>query len=301
MSDASLTEIAHGARAAHALADGMVERRRWRARRGLAIVLVLAGVLVLADAVLTLVWQEPISALYAKLRQDQLGSALHGEETAALTPLQLRALASLGDERSRIAYLAAQLEHHARTGDAVGRIVIPRIGVSFVVVKGTTTSALMSGPGIYSDTPFPGDAHTTAIAGHRTTYLAPFRHIDALHAGSRITLRMPYARFIYTVIGQKVVQPTDVAAAVDDVGYTRLVLSACTPLFSAAKRLLVYARLSQTVPVGAARDLPGGALARPIPASVAPKAGTTPAPATGAPSKAVLEPIENDLLPPLSS
>ena len=68
---------------------------------------------------------------------------------------------------------------------------------------------------------------------------------------------MPYAHFTYTVIGQRVVAPTDVAAAVADVGYSRLVLSACTPLFSAAKRLLVYARLTRTVPVGAARVLPG--------------------------------------------
>ncbi len=71
---------------------------------------------------------------------------------------------------------------------------------------------------------------------------------------------MPYAHFTYTVIGQEVVAPTDVRAAVDQVGYSRLVLSACTPLFSAAKRLLVFARLTRTVPVGAARRLPGGVL-----------------------------------------
>ncbi len=75
---------------------------------------------------------------------------------------------------------------------------------------------------------------------------------------------MPYAHFTYTVTGQRVVAPTDVAAAVASVGYTRLVLSACTPLFSAAKRLLVYARLTRTVPVGAARVLPGDAIPRPI-------------------------------------
>jgi hypothetical protein len=96
-------------------------------------------------------------------------------------------------------------------------------------------------------------AGTTAIAGHRTTYLAPFRHIDALHAGNRIELDMPYAHFTYTVLGTRVVSPSDVEAAVGGVGYTRLVLSACTPLFSAAKRLLVFARLTRTTPVGAAR------------------------------------------------
>ena len=69
---------------------------------------------------------------------------------------------------------------------------------------------------------------------------------------------MPYAHFTYTVIGQRVVLPTDVSRRRSaSVGYTRLVLSACTPLFSAEKRLLVYARLTRTVPVGAARVLPG--------------------------------------------
>lgn len=222
------------------------------------MVLILAGALVLIDAGVTLVWQEPISALYAKLRQDHLSGVLRAAERAPPTPVEQRALASLPDERRRIAFLAHELERHAGEGDAVGRIVIPRIGASYVVVKGTDTSALESGPGIYSETSFPGVAGTTAIAGHRTTYLAPFRHIDALRQGSRILVNMPYAHFTYTVIGQRVVAPTDVRAAVGEVGYTRLVLSACTPLFSAAKRLLVFARLTRTVPEGAARRLPGG-------------------------------------------
>jgi hypothetical protein len=75
---------------------------------------------------------------------------------------------------------------------------------------------------------------------------------------------MPYAHFTYTVTGQQVVWPNDVQAAVSQVGYSRLVLSACTPVFSAEKRLLVFARLTRTVPEGAARLLPGGAIAHPI-------------------------------------
>jgi hypothetical protein len=75
---------------------------------------------------------------------------------------------------------------------------------------------------------------------------------------------MPYAHFTYTVTGRRVVAPGDVEAAIANVGYPRLVLSACTPLFSAAKRLLVYARLTRTVPAGAARWLPGGVVPVPI-------------------------------------
>jgi len=224
-----------------------------RALRVLALVLILIGALALIDAAVTIVWQEPFSALYAKLRQDHLSGALAKEERATPTPREAHALVGLPDERARIAFLARELQRSAGDGSPVARIVIPRIGASFVVVKGTSTSDLESGPGVYPETVFPGIAGTTAIAGHRTTYLAPFRHIDELRPGSRILLNLPYAHFTYTVIGNRVVAPTDVRAAVGDVGYPRLVLSACTPLFSAAKRLLVFARLTSTAPVGAGR------------------------------------------------
>lgn len=225
--------------------------------RALAVVLVAAGALALADAAVTLVWQEPFSALYAKIMQDHLSGDLRRVERAQPTPLERHALASLADQQARIAYLAGELQRTAASGSAVGRILIPRIGANFVVVKGTGTEELKSGPGIYPETSFPGVGGTTAIAGHRTTYLAPFRHIDALGVGSRIMLFMPYAHFTYAVTGQRVVSPDDVDAAVADIGYSRLVLSACTPLFSASHRLLVYARLTRTLPVGAARTLGG--------------------------------------------
>lgn len=234
-----------------------------KALRVLAVALILAGTIALLDAAVTLIWQEPFSAIYAKLRQDHLNGALAKVDRAVPSASEKRALVDLADVRRRVAFLAGSLEGRAKNGSAVGRIEIPRIGADFVVVKGTGTSELQSGPGVYPETVFPGMAGTTAIAGHRTTYLAPFRHIDELRKGSAISLRMPYALFTYSVIEKRVVSPTDVAAAVGNVGYTRLVLSACTPLFSAAKRLLVYARLTRVQPLGAARvpvaDRPAGA------------------------------------------
>jgi sortase A len=257
------------------------------------VLLILVGALALIDAGVTLVWQEPLSALYAKLRQDHLSGALRAAERAAPTPVERRALASLPDERRKIAFLARELEHHAGDGSAVGRITIPSIGASYVMVKGTDVSDLESGPGIYSETNFPGVPGTTAIAGHRTTYLAPFRHVDLLREGSRILVNMPYAHFTYTVVGKMVVAPTDVRAATGNVGYTRLVLSACTPLFSAAKRLLVFARLTRTVPEGAARRLPGSPVVQPIEAAHRVSAfGGSPAPR----SPTVLESRQPDIL-----
>jgi sortase A len=247
--------------------------RSARALHAVAMLLILAGGLALIDAVVTLVWQEPITALYAMLQQDRLSGDLRKVERAAPTPRERRMLASLPDERARIAFLAGELERHAGNGAAVGRIVIPRVGASYVVVKGTDTEDLIRGPGIYTETSFPGIRGTTAIAGHRTTYLAPFREINFLKPGNHILLYMPYAHFTYTVTGQRVVSPSDVRAAVADVGYSRLVLSACTPVFTAEKRLLVYARLTRTVPVGAARLLPGGAAPQPIEAQPRPAAG----------------------------
>ncbi|HEV3046956.1 MAG TPA: class E sortase [Solirubrobacteraceae bacterium] len=238
-----------------------------RAARAVAIVLVAVGCLALADALVTLVWQEPISALYASIRQHDLGSSLRGVERAPPSPAERHTLASLSDERARIAFLARELERRSHNGAAVGRIMIPRVGADYVMVKGTDTADLISGPGIYPETSFPGIPGTTAVAGHRTTYLAPFREINFLKPGNHILLYMPYAHFTYTVTGQRVVWPSDVGAAVSQVGYSRLVLSACTPVFSAEKRLLVYARLTRTVPVGAARTLPGGATPVPIEAT----------------------------------
>jgi sortase A len=227
-------------------------RRGSRARLALASLMIAAGLLLLADAGVTLVWQEPISALYAQLKQEHLGGELRALDRAQPTSATQQALARLHEQRRRIDYLASALQHQAKAGSAVGRIRIPAIGASFVVVKGTGTSELENGPGIYPETSFPGIPGTTAIAGHRTTYLAPFRHIDALRAGDSIALEMPYGHFTYHVIGSRVVLPTDVSV-LDPVGYSRLVLSACTPLFSASHRLIVFARLSSTLPLGAAR------------------------------------------------
>jgi sortase A len=226
--------------------------------KGLSWVLIGAGLLALADAGITLVWQEPLTALYATIQQENLRGSLRALDRAAPSQAVAARLALLHRVDARIALLAEQLESKASEGSAVGRIEIPHIGADFVVVNGTDTASLEEGPGIYSRSSypqrtFPGLHGTTAIAGHRTTYLAPFRHIDSLHKGDRIILTMPYGRFTYTVTAQSVVLPNDVGAVVAPAGYPRLVLSACTPLFSASHRLLVFARLTSTTPLGAAR------------------------------------------------
>jgi sortase A len=222
-----------------------------RALRAISTVLILAGVLMIADAGVTLAWQEPVSALLARIEQNKLSGQLDRIEQAGPTRVQRRVLAALDTQRRRIAFLAREARRTAQTGDPIGRIAIPRIGADFVVVQGTDTASLRKGPGHYPSTTFPGLPGTVAIAGHRTTYLAPFRNVDQLKRGDPIVLTMPYGRFSYLVQGTKIVPPTALWVT-RDVGYQRLVLSACHPLYSAAKRIIVFARLRRVVPRGAA-------------------------------------------------
>jgi sortase A len=223
-----------------------------RALRALSTVLIIAGVLLIADAGITLAWQEPISAIYARITQDRLGDDLRARERAQPTQLELRALAQLRTERRRIAFLARALRRDVKRGDALGRLRIRKIGSSFVVVQGTDGTSLQKGPGHYPDTSMPGLPGTVAIAGHRTTYLAPFRHINDLHKGDRIELEMPYARFTYVVEKTRIVSPSQYSV-VKAVGYDRLVLTACHPLYSAAQRIVVFARQVGVAARGAAR------------------------------------------------
>ena len=222
-----------------------------RPLRALSTVLIVAGVLMLTDAALTIAWQEPVSGVYAHIVQSRLGNDLHDLELERPSAVELAALAALRSEQRRMAFLARRLRTTAGPGSAVGRIRIPKIGASFVVVVGTDTSTLRKGPGIYDQVPFPGAPGTTAIAGHRTTYLAPFRNIDQLNPGDEITVEMPYGRFTYAVERTRIVAPTEVSV-IKRVDFDRLVLSACHPLYSAAKRIVVFARLVGSQARGAA-------------------------------------------------
>ncbi len=221
--------------------------RTRRALRVFSSVLIVAGAIVLSDAVATLLWQEPVSAVYAHFQQGELGNQLVELEQAPLAPAEKRALAKIPDPTRRLAFQARALKRRLEPGDPMGRIVIPAISASDVFVQGTGASDLRKGPGHYPATPLPGEHGTVAIAGHRTTYGAPFRNVDKLDPGDRIELRMPYARFIYRVERTKIVPPTELSVT-DRVDHDRLVLSACHPLYSAAQRIIVFARLESSVP-----------------------------------------------------
>jgi len=214
---------------------------RRRALRALATVLIVAGALVLADGVATLVWQEPLTAVYARVQQERLDDELAELEQAGPAPDGRRVVARQPDQRRRAAAAARAHARRLEPGDAVGRLRIPALGLSTVTVEGTDGADLRNGPGHYEDSVLPGQRGTVALAGHRTTYGAPFRRLDELERGDRIELRMPYGSFPYRVERIRVVAPTDVGI-VGRVAYDRLVLTACHPLYSAKQRIVVLGR-----------------------------------------------------------
>jgi sortase A len=219
--------------------------------RDVSSVLIISGLLLLLDAGLTLVWQEPVTAVIGLIQRAGIDKTFLSYATHPLSRTDSAVLGSLPSPQQRIAFLARREQHQVSTGAAIGTIRIPKIGVDFDVVQGTDTTSLEKGPGHYPQTAFPGLGQTVAIAGHRTTYLAPFRNINALHTGDKIVVAMPYATFTYVVQYQKIVLPTALWVT-DDVGYERLVLSACNPLYSAAQRIIIFARLAGERPSRAA-------------------------------------------------
>jgi sortase A len=224
-----------------------------RAIRALSTVLIISGALLLLDAGMTVAWQEPVSALYARATQDRLGGDLEVLEHAKPTRLEQRALNGLRTDMRRTAFLARSLKRRLNEGDAAGRIRIPAIGANYVVVAGTDPESLRKGPGLFPEAPYPGARGTAAIAGHRTTYAAPFRRVDDLKRGNRVIVEMPYGRFTYEVERTRIVKP-DAMWVIQRASYDRLVLTACHPLYSAAERIAVFARLVRTEPRGAAVD-----------------------------------------------
>jgi sortase A len=216
-----------------------------RAARLTGLLLIVAGTLTLAWAVTVWQWQDPFTALYTHWQQGKLAASLD-RQFAAYRPVHIRT-GHLAAERRAIARDAARFRHTARTGQAIGRITIGRIGLKMVVVEGTDHASLEKGPGRDQRTYMPGQNRLVYIAGHRTTYLAPFSHIDEIRNGDFIRLQMPYATFVYRAYTHRVVPATDLSV-LRSPKHELLELQACHPRFFATHRYLVYARLVSVQP-----------------------------------------------------
>jgi sortase A len=215
--------------------------------RLLGTLLVIAGSLTLVWAFLVWQWMDPFTALYTKWKQHQL-AAQYDKRAAAFRP-PAAVGSTLAAEREAIAREAFAYRHDVTRGEAIGRIRIPHLGVDMVLVNGTDHETLKKGPGRYLGSFMPGENKLVYIAGHRTTYLAPFSHIDSLRKGDTVTILVPYATFTYRISGHRIVTAGDVAV-LRSPRHELLILQACHPRFFATHRYLQYAQLLRVDPKG---------------------------------------------------
>ncbi|MFL6039598.1 MAG: sortase [Gaiellaceae bacterium] len=219
-----------------------------RPLRMFGTVLIAVGVLTLVWAATVWLWQDPFTGLYTQWRQHQLTSQYDKRFEAFSAPI---AHVSLAAEQRSIAREAKRYRLASRRGEPIGRIRVPRMGVNMVFVNGTDHGTLKKGPGRDLRTFMPGENRLVYIAGHRTTYLAPFSHIDSLRKGDRVTLELPYGTFIYSVFRHRIVKSTDLSV-LRSPRHELVELQACHPRFFASHRYIAYARLIRVEPRGAA-------------------------------------------------
>lgn len=153
-------------------------------------------------------------------------------------------------------------------GEPVARIDIPAIGSDWIVVEGVSVEDLKKGPGHYPQTPLPGQPGNVAIAGHRTTYGAPFHDIDALRPGDEILVTTVQGTFRYLVSEEPFIVRPDQVEVLDPTPGPTLTLTSCHPRYSARERIIVRAELAPDE--------------EPAPTTTtAPAAATTPPPTDG--------------------
>ncbi|MGB2875879.1 MAG: class E sortase [Gaiellaceae bacterium] len=201
-----------------------------------------AGVLVLVWAVVVWRWQDPFTALYTHWKQHQLTRS-YDHRFAAYRPLRSsRSDNSLAASLRIVAREARRYRIDSRRGEAIGRIRVPRLGLNMILVNGTDHDSLTKGPGRDLRTYMPGEGQLIYIAGHRTTYLAPFASIDSLRTGDSVTLEVPYGTFRYSIF-RHIVVPADDLAVLRSHGREVVALQACHPRFFASHRYIAYGRL----------------------------------------------------------
>ena len=128
------------------------------------------------------------------------------------------------------------------SGEALGRIEIPKIGVDWVVVEGVGAAELRTGPGHMPHTPLPGQPGNAVVSGHRTTNGAPFGSLDQLEEGDTIVVETLIGTHTYEVVSSAIVKP-DGMWVTEQWDGAWLTLTTCHPKFSSRERLIVFAKL----------------------------------------------------------
>ena len=171
-------------------------------------------------------------------------AARAAEQEAAAEQAAQEAVAKAEAERlAMLASFTAAADDFARsvgyqTGEPIGKILIPSIGMDVIMLEGTGKGDLREGPGHWPETPFPGQGGNFVVSGHRTTYGAPFLKLNKVEVGDEIDLVLPYAVARYTVTRVIIVYPDEVDE-VAQLGREQVSLAACHPLYSAKQRIVV--------------------------------------------------------------
>jgi sortase A len=210
--------------------------------------MVVAGTLLLAWALLVWRWQDPFTALYTRWEQRELADE-YEQQFDRFQPLPRAPNERISPRISprRIAALARKYRLSLHEGDAIGRIKIPRLDVNMIMVDGTKTGTLKKGPARHRRTYLPGEGRLVYIAGHRTTYSAPFSDIDDLRRGDRVRLELPYATFEYRIRGHRIVEAHEVSV-LRSRRREEVALQACWPRFFASHRYIAYAQPVRVIP-----------------------------------------------------
>lgn len=146
---------------------------------------------------------------------------------------------------------AAAMQAHLDYLEPVGEISIPSIDVKWMIVEGSDDAALAKGPGHIIETRLPGAGGNYAVAGDRVLYGAPFLDLDEVRVGDRITVRMPYATFVYRVTDSFIVTPDDVSV-LQSAGDEVITLLTCDPPWDIKQRIVIRGLLDEVLPAGSA-------------------------------------------------
>jgi sortase A len=210
-------------------------------RHRLGTLLLVVGIGVLVWTATVYLWKDPFTTAYTAYEQRRLESNLD-EQFEAWRPAA-EPVVRPGNPKppADLAREARRFRLTSEDGDAIARLRVPRLDLNLVVVNGTSTSDLRRGPGRHLESFMPGEGELVYVAGHRTTYGAPFSDIDQLEPGDRISVELPYGSVDYRVTSRRIVDDNDVSV-LESRGREELVLQACHPRFFASERYLVYAR-----------------------------------------------------------
>ena len=235
-----------------AVGRGLGHQRATRTLRWTGTALALAGVAMLGWSFAVWKWEDPFTSLYTAYEQRQLDSELATLTTArpAVSPPPVTESPSVTVARVRAE--AGRFRGGVEPGTAIGRLRVPRLGVNMVMVEGTDSDSLKKGPGRDGRTFMPGEGKLVYVAGHRTTYSAPLADIDALRAGDRVTVEMPYGTFVYVVSRYRIVDDQDLSVLTSGPG-EEVALQACHPRFFASQRYIVWAKPVRTAELGGRR------------------------------------------------